>query len=76
MRDIRRAQLQGDRIANLLGNMHGLGAVAGDPGRQGLHPVAAQNGLHFMRIKRRRAFFNSLLQQPVNVDGIRRQITR
>ena len=29
-----------------------------------------------MRIKRGRAFFNGLLQQPVNVDGVRRQITR
>ena len=54
--------------------MHGLSAVAGDPGRQGLHPVAAQNGLDLMRIQRRRAFFNRLLQQPVNVNGIGRQI--
>ena len=76
MRYIGRAQLKSDRIANLLRNMYCLGAVAGDPGWQGLHPVAAQNGLHFMRIKRCRALFNSLLQESMNVDGIRRQVTR
>lgn len=75
MRNIRGAQLQGHRIANLLGYVYCLSAVAGDPGRQGLHAVTTQNGLNFMRIKRRRPLFDSLLQQAVNVDGIRRQIT-
>ncbi|MNL71047.1 hypothetical protein D3C87_1961380 [compost metagenome] len=34
VRNIGGAQLQGHRIANLLGNMHGFGAVFGNPGRQ------------------------------------------
>ena len=43
-------------------------------GQQGLHPVALANGLDLIVASKRRsrAFFNGLLQQPVNVDGVRR----
>ena len=75
MWDIRRAKLQGNRVANLLSNMDGFRAVAGDPCRQRLHAVTAENGLYLMRVERGRPLFDSLLQQSVDVDGIRSQVT-
>ena len=70
VRNIRRAQLQSDGVANLLGNMYSLGAISGNPRRQGMNTVSMQNGAHFMGIQRRCAFIHCPLQQVVRFGRV------
>ena len=74
MWNIRRAQFQCHRIANLFGNMYRFGAITGNPGRESIHTIRLQDGLNFMGIERRSPFGNRLLQQKMRFCGIGSQI--
>ena len=58
MRNIRGAEFQCNRITNLFGNVHSLGAISGDPGRESVYAIGIEDRLDLMSIKRTRTVFD------------------
>ena len=70
VRDIRRTQLQRDRIAYLLSDMHCFCAVSGNPCRQSMDAIGPEHRADLMGIQRGGAVIYRLLQQSMRFAGI------
>ena len=70
VRDIRRTQLQRNRIAYLLSDMHRFRAVSGNPGWQRVDAIGPKHRADLVSIQRGGAVFYRLLQQSMRLAGI------